>query len=92
MDSQAPDPQREGDPAKPRGGKFKAGNWLSLGQMATSGVELGLTVAVLTLLGWWLDKQWNTSPWLLLTGAFIGATGSIYKMYLTNKRWFGDKK
>jgi F0F1-type ATP synthase assembly protein I len=81
----------ESDSSPQRGKKFAATNWLNLGQMATTGTELGLTVAVLTLIGWWLDSQWNSSPWMLITGAFIGATGSMYKMWRLNKRWFAKK-
>ncbi len=71
--------------------KFKAGSWLSMGQMATSGLELGLTVAALTLLGWWLDTQWNSSPWMMITGTLVGTTGSIYKMWRMNEKWQGRK-
>ena len=81
----------ESDPSPSTGKKFAATNWLNLGQLATSGAELGMTVAVLTLIGWWLDSKWNSSPWMLITGAFIGATGSMYKMWRLNQRWFAKK-
>ena len=74
------------------GRKFSVKQWMSMGQLASSGMELGLTVAALTLLGWWLDTQWNSSPWMLITGAFIGTIGSFYKLYRINKRWFAKDK
>lgn len=52
----------------------------SVGPLATIGVEVGLTVAVLSVLGWWLDAKWDTTPWLTLTGATIGIIGVTYKM------------
>ncbi|MEX2213323.1 MAG: AtpZ/AtpI family protein [Phycisphaeraceae bacterium] len=72
--------------------KFSVTGWLSLGQLASTGMELGLTVAVLALLGWWLDSQWNSSPWMLLTGVLIGTLGSLYKMWRLNAKWFAKKK
>jgi hypothetical protein len=63
---------------------------VKLGRLGVVGTELGLGVAVLTLLGWWLDGKWNTTPWLTLTGAFIGIVGGLYKFWrlgreLTNR-------
>lgn len=82
--------EAEGPPADGR--KFSVKQWMSMGQVASSGMELGLTVAALTLLGWWLDTQWNSSPWMLITGAFIGTIGSFYKLFRINKRWFAKEK
>jgi F0F1-type ATP synthase assembly protein I len=31
-------------------------------------------------LGWWLDGQLGTSPWLLLVGIFLGAAGGFYSL------------
>ena len=72
--------------------RFSATGWLSLGQLATTGLELGLTVAVLALLGWWLDSKWNSSPWMLIIGVLIGTIGSLYKMWRLNAKWFAKKK
>lgn len=86
-----------GKPAGKLAGKFAGKQWLSMGQLASSGAELGLTVAVLTLIGYWLDTKWNSSPWMLLTGALIGTLGSMYKLWRLNAKmtakYFGkDKK
>jgi F0F1-type ATP synthase assembly protein I len=31
-------------------------------------------------LGWWLDAKLGTSPWLLLVGIFLGASGGFYSL------------
>ena len=53
-----------------------------------TGLELGGIVAMLTLLGWWLDRRYDLTPWLMLTGAFIGIVGGLYNVYRQGKRYF----
>lgn len=38
---------------------------------------MGLTVAGLTWLGYYLDERWGTAPWLLLTGGLVGAASAL---------------
>lgn len=56
----------------------------SLSAMALVG-ELGFGVAipfvVCTGLGWWLDDQWGTKPWLVMTGLLIGILSTIGTFY-----------
>ncbi len=82
----------DGDGGPTDGRRFSVKEWMSMGRVAGVGMEMGLTIAALTLLGWWLDTQWNSSPWMLITGAFIGAVGSFYKLHRINKRWFAKGK
>lgn len=44
------------------------------------GLELAASVAVLALLGWWVDRHFGTAPWGVLTGALIGMIGGMYNM------------
>lgn len=60
--------------------------WAMLG----AGVELGGVVALMALLGWWLDRRWGTTPWLLLTGLTIATIGGIYNLYRLGKRSFHE--
>jgi F0F1-type ATP synthase assembly protein I len=54
-------------------------NRQSTGSFLTLGMQLTLAVVVFFFIGYWLDQKWNTSPWLTLTGATIGAGGGMYK-------------
>ena len=56
--------------------------------LAGAGFEFGAVVAVLSLLGWWLDGKWGTGPWLLLVGVTVGVTGGLFKLWKTGKRFF----
>ena len=32
-------------------------------------------------LGWWLDKELGTKPWLLLAGSLLGMTSGFYHFF-----------
>ena len=40
------------------------------------GLEMGSAGGVMMVIGYFADKHWNTSPWLLLSGAFLGMLGA----------------
>lgn len=48
-------------------------------------VGLGWFVAIMivlgALVGRWLDRKWETSPWLLLTGILAGSFLAFYGLY-----------
>lgn len=57
------------------------GGWNTPGmRYAGLGLEFAASVAVLTLLGWWVDRHFGTHPWGVLTGALIGLVGGMYNM------------
>lgn len=56
--------------------------------LAGAGLELGLVTAVLCLGGWWLDGVWGVTPWLMITGAFVGIVGGIYNLWKQGQRAF----
>lgn len=39
---------------------------------ATRVSGIGFEMAVPTVLGYWLDTRWGTTPWLVVTGACLG--------------------
>jgi len=41
-------------------------------EYAGLGVEIAASFTVPMLIGYWLDERYETSPWLLLTGIFVG--------------------
>lgn len=44
------------------------------GRYAGLGLQFVITLVLFGALGWWLDGLWSTTPWLLVTGVFLGAT------------------
>ena len=51
------------------------------GSLATAGLQFGMAIVVFALLGVWLDRKFDTSPWLTIAGVVIGAGGGFYSMY-----------
>jgi len=51
-----------------------------LGRYAGLGLQFALTMAVLGALGWWLDRQFGTLPWLLVLGVLVGALGGFVRI------------
>jgi F0F1-type ATP synthase assembly protein I len=45
--------------------------------------SLVAAVGIFTGLGVWLDKKFDTSPWLTLLGALIGMTGGFISFFKT---------
>jgi predicted F0F1-ATPase subunit len=47
--------------------------------LLTMGWQLVLTILLTSALGWWLDKEFNTSPvWILILSIFGIVVGMIY--------------
>jgi len=42
------------------------------------GLELAGATAGLALVGYWIDRQFGSSPWGLLGGVVIGIVGGLY--------------
>lgn len=55
------------------------------------GIQLLATIALFSLLGWWLDSLWNTKPYLLMVGALLGSVAGIYAFIRAvqriNEKW-----
>ena len=54
-----------------------AGRWKALSGI---GFELAAAVAGFTLIGYWWDRHFGTSPWGLLTGIALGLIGGTYNL------------
>ena len=52
-----------------------AGPYLSLG------IEFAAAVLLCLFAGHWMDGKLDTSPWLLLVGAFLGAVAGFYNFF-----------
>jgi len=55
----------------------KVAPYLNIGYVWASSVIL------LTLLGWFLDKQWDTRPYLTIIGAILGVVTGFYNFIKT---------
>ena len=42
------------------------------------GIQLAITVIAMTFLGIWLDKKYNSGPWLTVICSMFGIFGAIY--------------
>jgi F0F1-type ATP synthase assembly protein I len=50
-------------------------NW---GKYLGIGLEIAVGVALGYLIGAWVDRRWNSSPWGVLAGTMIGLAGGLY--------------
>ena len=64
------DPRRRKDPQDQQ-------PWMGL---AGTGIELAAAVGGFSLLGYWIDRHYNSSPWGLLIGALLGLVGGFYNL------------
>jgi F0F1-type ATP synthase assembly protein I len=61
-------------------GKRTIAHATDLGRYAGLGFQFAATLCVVGALGWWLDEKLGTSPWLLIAGVFLGATGGFLSL------------
>jgi ATP synthase protein I len=50
------------------------------------GLELGLSVAIGLLVGWWLDQHLGTEPWLMLLWLVFGLVAGFRGVFRAIKR------
>ena len=70
-----PDPKDEGTGEQIASAYRKAGPYIDASWQLAGSVGLG------TALGWWLDKKFGTSPWLLVVGALFGIGVGFYAFF-----------
>lgn len=65
------------------GGPKDRNDWSRAVREAAPYLTIGTTFAASVLLGvglgYWLDRKWGTSPWLLLVGSGIGLFAGFYQ-------------
>lgn len=59
-------------------------------QTHVGGMEVGLSVVVGALLGFWADKTWDTSPWGTLIGLTVGLFAAGRTLYRISKKSLAD--
>jgi len=52
-----------------------------LSRISLAGLELGITVAIGAIGGLFLDRRFDTGPWLMITGLFLGVSSGFYNLY-----------
>jgi F0F1-type ATP synthase assembly protein I len=50
------------------------------------GFQLAAAMAAFGGAGWWADSEYGTTPWLLVAGVVLGATGGLISMIRTSLR------
>lgn len=60
--------------------------------MTTSvvGLEVGVSIALASLIGWWVDRQLESAPWCMLFGLAVGMTHAGRILYKTAKKAMVD--
>ncbi len=81
------EPENTGGPGRDDDGRSsvalalqKAGPFLHMGWTIAISVTLGAG------LGYWLDKQLDTSPWLLIVGSILGIVGGFVELIRLTKK------
>lgn len=84
QDSKGTDVHRKGVYGDPISRRAKrAHNDLSASSI---GLELGLSVAIGVLVGWWLDQHLHTQPWLMLLWLVFGLVAGFRGVMRAVKR------
>ncbi len=52
-----------------------------LSRISLAGLELGITVAIGVIGGLYLDRRFDTGPWLMITGLLLGVSSGFYNLY-----------
>ena len=81
-----PGPMADPLPPAPRPAKAGADDGASWHRLAGIGVEFVAAVGVFAAIGWWADRKFGTSPWLLLAGCGIGFAGGLWNMVRAAQR------
>jgi ATP synthase protein I len=58
----------------------------TLGLVSTVGLSMGIAIALGALIGYYLDKWLDTSPWLLLVFLGFGIAAAFRNLYIMYKR------
>lgn len=69
--------------------KKAASSYVALGIYGMAGFQLALSVVLGLVFGDWLDDRWQTTPWLTITGLFLGLASGLYQLIrlLNNDRF-----
>jgi F0F1-type ATP synthase assembly protein I len=76
-----PPAEDSGSPTEPlKGQNAEPENFASWHKMAGVGIEFIVAVGLCAAIGWWLDRSWQTGPWLVITGCAVGFAVGLIQM------------
>jgi ATP synthase protein I len=84
QDSKSPRAHHKGVYADPIAKRSRAAH--STLNASSVGLELGLSVAIGVLVGWWLDQHLHTQPWLMLLWLVFGMVAGFRGVMRAVKR------
>ncbi|MBN1102980.1 MAG: AtpZ/AtpI family protein [Deltaproteobacteria bacterium] len=58
----------------------------TLGYLSTVGLSMGFSIGIGALIGYYLDKKFETQPWLLLVFLGFGIAAAFRNLYLIYKK------
>lgn len=58
----------------------------TLGYLSTVGMSMAFSVGIGALIGYYLDKRFQTQPWLLLVFMGFGIAAAFRNLYLMHKK------
>lgn len=61
-------------------------HWRMLAMASSMGISIVLATVIGLALGYWLDKVFDTSPWLLLIFLGLGIVAGFRNIYVIGKR------
>ena len=68
-------------------GREDTSGWYAI---AGTGIEFVTAIGVFLLIGWWLDRKWNSFPWLTIAGAAVGFAVGLYALVRAARNAFRD--
>ncbi|UCE60377.1 MAG: AtpZ/AtpI family protein [Phycisphaerales bacterium] len=54
------------------------------------GIEFAAAVAGFGLVGYWIDRRWNSDPWGVVVGAVLGLIGATYNLVRGSTKAFKE--
>ena len=58
-------------------------NYRDIGNYLGLGLQLAATVGLMVFLGIWLDKKFDTNPWLTIICSLLGISAGLYNFIKT---------
>ena len=70
----------------------KQKNIMSYMKYSVIGIELGLSVAVGAVIGYFLDLYLGTDPWMFVFWTLCGIFAGFRNLYIMSKRYLNESK